>query len=78
MIAEIPNFEDPDKFYFRVSDGPYLWPEIEDGKLVWRIAQHERRLWQSGGSVVFGHWSDTSSEQSLSIDQQTIIQNYFY
>lgn len=77
MIADVPDIPEPEKLYFRVCNGPYLWPEIEEGRLVWRIAQHERRLWQSGELVVFGHWSDSPTEIALSPDQQTILQTNF-
>jgi hypothetical protein len=77
MIADVPDIPEPEKLYFRVCNGPYLWPEIEQDRLVWRIAQHERRLWQSGESVVFGHQSDPSTEISLSSDQRSALQNYF-
>jgi hypothetical protein len=77
MIADIPDIPEPEKLYFRVCNGPYLWPELEQDRLVWRIAQHERRLWQSGESVVFGHWTDSTVEIDLSIEQRTSIQTYF-
>ena len=78
MIADIPSISQPDKLYFRVCNGPYLWPEIKEDQLVWQIPQHERRLWQSGESVVFGHWTDSTLELDLSIEQQTSIQKYFF
>ena len=80
------------KIYFKVDNGPKIWgypgtenyppdlPNIEkpDNHIAWRLAQHERRLWQSGGQPLVGvDHPEYQHEIELTPEQGQAISKYF-
>ena len=92
-VDSAPAIDDiAEKIYFKVDNGPPLWghpgrenypedlPNIEkaDSHISWRIAQHERRLWQAGFPPFVGvDHPDYKYEIALTEEQSTEISKHF-
>jgi hypothetical protein len=82
------------KLYFKVDNGPKIlgYPGIENyspeaaedlqkpsNHITWRLAQHERRLWQAGGQPFVGvDHPEYQHETELTPEQNQIISKYFF
>ena len=92
-VDSAPAVEDIiSKIYFKVDNGPPLWghpgrlnyptdmEDIEkaDTHIAWRMAQHERRLWQAGFPPFIGvDHPDYKYEIALTEEQSTEISKHF-
>ena len=92
-LAQMPSIDNISrKIYFKVDNGPKIRgypgrenypPDLEniekpDNHVAWRLEQHERRLWQSGGQPCVGvEHEDYRYEIELTPEQGKAISKYF-
>ena len=92
IVSSLAMEEISRKIYFKVDNGPKVYghpgrenypPDLENiekpaNHVAWRLAQHERRLWQSGYQPYVGvDHAGYQHEVELTPEQSHAISKYF-